>query len=178
MVWTVLFVGGGICALLSLLVIPRLFQHPAPSTATLSFIKNGLLWVAGIIATCTAFISLLAAAWGMDTRLPWGLDIYPFLIPVLSLLAFFLLLFASVRILSAVLWILVVANGLSWLFADRVTRLASGWQPKVGWEAVGMFFNAFTIVLFLVAVMVQTAAVCEYRYACLNENSKLEESAP
>lgn len=174
MIWEALFYVGGAFALFSLLAIPILLLRPVLPAAKLSAMKIGLLWIAGIVSACTALISVLAAAWGMDLRLPWGLGIYPYLIPVLSLFAFLLLLFASVRFLSAVLWLLVAANGFSWFYSDRVTRIASGWQPTTGWEAVGMFFNAFTIVMFLVAIMVQSAAVCESR---LNGSSILRKSA-
>lgn len=163
MIWKALFVVGGICAALSLLAIPRLFLRPALSAEMLSAMKKGLLWVAGVFSACTALFSMLGALWGLDTRLPWGLGIYPFLIPILSVFAFLLLLFTSVKMLSIVLWLLTAANGLAWSLADRATRIASGWQPNKGWEAVGMFCNAFTIVMFLAAVMVQSAAVCESR---------------
>jgi hypothetical protein len=103
---------------------------------------------------------LAAAAWGMDTRPPWGLGIYMYLIPALSL-PVFLLLKLSVRALSRVLWLLTVINALAWFFGDRADRIASGLKPLSDpREITGIFLNTFTLLFLIVAVLVQLAELC------------------
>ena len=112
----------------------------------------------------SAFVCLAAAAWGMNTRLPWGLGIYMYLTPALSVPAFLLLRFSSVRTLSLVLWFLTVASSFAFYFGDKADRMASGMRPiSDPGERLGMFFNAFTLVLIAILVLVQLASVCTTR---------------
>jgi hypothetical protein len=127
---------------------------------TLSVIKVALLWIAGILSGLMTLMILAAAVWGMDTRTPWGLGLYMYLIPALSLPAFFLLKF-SVRTLSNVLWLLTVSNAIAWFFGDRADRIASGMRPLSDPnERLGMFLNAFTLLYLIISVLVQLAELC------------------
>jgi hypothetical protein len=133
---------------------------------TVSVIKVALLWIAGVLSGLMTLMILAAAAWGMDTRMPWGLGIYMYLIPALSLPAFFLLKF-SVRTLSIVLWLLTVSNAIAWFFGDRADRLASGMRPLSDPnEILGMFLNAFTLLYLVISVLVQLAELCTRKGRC------------
>ncbi len=79
----------------------------------------GLLWLAGILSGLMTLAIMAAAVWGMDTQLAWGLGIYPYLIPALSLPAFLLLRIASPLVLSRMLWFLTTACGIAWYFGDE-----------------------------------------------------------
>jgi xanthine/uracil permease len=63
----------------------RLAAKPPIKPQTLSRLTVLLLWSAGILSGLMTLIALAAAAWGMDTRVPWGLGLYMYLIPALSL---------------------------------------------------------------------------------------------
>ena len=105
-------------------------------------------------------LTLAAVAWGMDTRTPWGLGVYMYLIPALSLPAFFLLRF-SVRSLSRALWFLTVSNALAWFLGDRAGRIASGMKPlSAPIEIIGIVPNEFTILYLVISVLVQLAELC------------------
>jgi hypothetical protein len=69
---------------------------------TLSGIVTVLLWLAGCLSFLMTLITLAAAAWGMETRLPFGIGILQYVIPALSVPAFLLLRFWSVQALSRV----------------------------------------------------------------------------
>jgi hypothetical protein len=113
-----------VVAVIAFVWIPlRLAAKTPVPTGQLAGIKTGLLSVAGVLSAFTALMAAAAAAWGMDTRLPWGLGIYMYLIPVLSLPAF-LLLFVSVRSLSRFLWMLTILNPPASYFGDRADRIA------------------------------------------------------
>jgi hypothetical protein len=122
-----------------------------------------LLWIAGVLSGLMMLISMAAAAWGMNTRLPWGIGVFTYLLPALSLLAFLLLQF-SVRLLSRALWALTLLNSLVWLFGDRADRIASGIKllsdPV---QIAGMFLNGFTLLYLIISVLVQIAALCEHK---------------
>ena len=136
--------------------------------------SNGLLIFASVISSVMTLIVLAAAAWGMDTSLPWGLGIYPYLIPALSLPAFFLLRI-SVSALSRTYWALSIANGFAWYFGDQIDRSVHGLKPNPDpdwWHIPGVFFNFFTILLVLISVLIQLAAFCKVK------EKRLTESAP
>lgn len=136
----------------------------------LSLISGFLLIVAGVLSGLLLLVSLAAAAWGMNTHLPWGLGVYMYLTPALSLPAFLLLRLSSVRTLSGVLWLITVASSFAFYFGDQADRIASGMQPiSAPRERLGMFFNAFTIVLFTISVLVQLASVCTTRKKLMSE---------
>lgn len=124
---------------------------------------GALLLIAGIFSAVMTLMILAAAAWGMDTGLPWGLGVYPYLIPALSLPAFFLLRI-SAKALSRAFWLLTIACAIAWYVGDRADRVAQGLHFLSGpREIVGMFFNAFTILFILISTLVQLAAICKKR---------------
>jgi len=94
-----------------------------------SSLANGLLLIAGIISALAALIALAAAAWGMDTRLPWVLGIYMYLLPALTLPSFLLLLWIHVRYFARVLWLLTLGEPFAFYFGDKAERLSSGMKP-------------------------------------------------
>ena len=63
----------------------RLAAKPPIKPQTLSRLTVLLLWSAGILSGLMTLITLAAAAGGMDTRVPWGLGVYMYLIPALFL---------------------------------------------------------------------------------------------
>ena len=150
-----------VVALIAVVAIPLMLRSGASiSSQTFAVISGSLLWIAGIISGLMMLMILAAAAWGMDTRPPWGLGVYMYLIPALSLPAFLLLKF-SVRALSRVLWLLTVINAPAWFFGDRADRIASGLKPLSDpREITGMFLNAFTILYVIISVLVQLAEFC------------------
>ena len=81
----------------------RLIARPQLNPRTLVRIAVSLLWAAGILSGWTTLLALAAGAWGMDTRVPWGLGVYMYLVPALSLPAFLLLGVSSLPTLSRVL---------------------------------------------------------------------------
>ncbi len=113
---------------------------------------------------------MAGAAWGMDTRLAWGLGIYLYLIPALSLPLFLLLFFFSVRTFSRAFWLIPLICPFAWYFGDRAYRVDSGWKPiSDPVQIFGMFFNAFTILLIAIAIIIQLAAMCEHRASTIRE---------
>jgi hypothetical protein len=142
----------------------RLAKGNLIAAQTLSRTTIFLLWSAGILSGLLTLAALASAAWGMDTRLPWGLGVYMYLIPALSLPAFLLLIFSSLRALSRVLWFLTVASAFAFYFGDRAERIASGMQPIADrMDILGMFLNFFTILFVFISILVQLAAVCKLR---------------
>ena len=116
-------------------------------------------WGAVILSSFMTLLALAAAAWGMDTRVPWGLGIYPYLIPILSLPALLLLKFASCKIVARVFWSLTLSCGIAWSVGDRAVHIASGLRPiSEPREVLGMFLNAFTLMYAAASVLVQMAA--------------------
>jgi hypothetical protein len=98
----------------------------------------------------------------MDTRLPWGLGIYMYLLPALTLPCFLLLLWIHVRYFARVLWLLTLAEPFAFYFGDKADRLASGMTPLSDpWEIFAMFFNAFTLVMIAISMLALLAAVCK-----------------
>ena len=82
-------VVGLVVAIVALIAVPSMVRFGASiPSQTLAVIRATLLWIAGVFSGLMTLM-ILAAAWGMDTRLPWGLGIYMYLIPALSLPAFF-----------------------------------------------------------------------------------------
>jgi len=161
MLFSFLMVTGLVVTIVAVIAVPLLLHSGASiSSQTLIATRAVLLWIAGILSGLMMLISFAAAAWGMDTRLPWGLGIYMYLIPALSLPAFLLLKF-SVRTLSRTLWLLAVISGPAFFFGDRADRIASGFKPLSDpREMTGMFLNAFTLLYLIISVLVQIAAVC------------------
>jgi hypothetical protein len=142
----------------------RLAKGNPISAQTLSRMTVFLLWIAGILSGLLMLSALAGAAWGMDTRLPWGLGVYMYLIPALSLPAFLLLLLSSLRTLSRVLWFLTIASAFAFYFGDQADRIASGIQPiSDQMEILGTFSNYFTILFVLISTLVQLAVVCKRR---------------
>jgi len=83
-----------------------------------------------------------------------------YLIPALSLPAFLLLKF-SVRALSRAMWSLTFINALAWVFGYQADRIASGLRPVMdAREITGMFLSGFTLLYFIIAVLVQLAEQC------------------
>jgi hypothetical protein len=144
----------------------------------LSTLVTILLWMAGCLSFLMTLITLAAAAWGMNTRLPFALGILQFLVPALSVPAFLLLRFWSVSILSRVFWCLTICNAVAWGLADQAERATSGFRPLSGLERFGTFLNAFTIVLLLVSSLVQLAAVCRHKQRVQVEASVSKEPSP
>ena len=159
---SVLMFGILIAAVVATII--AVFRVGSDSSALLKNFRVGFLAIAAACSGLLSLICLAAAAWGMNTRLPWGLGVYMYLIPALSLPAFAILKFGSVRTLSYVLWLLTLTEPFAFYFGDRADRLSSGLRPITNTtERIGMFFNAFTIVLFGIAVLVQAASICASR---------------
>jgi len=155
-----------IAAVAAIILIPwSLRTNSSIVLDRLALIGSLLVSFAAILSGFLALLSLVAAAWGMNTRLPWGLGIYIYLMPALSLPAFLLLLFSTVQWLSRVLWLLTVASSLAFYFGDKADRIASGLRPiSDPQQLVGMFLNAFTLLLFAIAVIVQSGSICMTRH--------------
>lgn len=156
-----LMVAGFVVTIIAVIAVPLLLHSRASnSSQTLAASRTVLLTIAGILSGLMMLISFAAAAWGMDTRLPWGLGIYMYLVPALSLPAFLLLKF-SVRTLSRALWLLAIISGPAFFFGDRADRIASGFEPLSGpREITSMVLNGFTLLYLIIAVLVQLAALC------------------
>lgn len=152
---------GLVVTIVAVIGVPLLLRSGASnSLKTIAATKAVLLWIAGVLSGLMMLISFAAAAWGMNSRLPWGLGVYMYLIPALSLPAFLLLSF-SVHALSRTLWLLAVISGPAFFFGDRADRIASGLKPLSSpGEITGMFLNGFTLLYLIVAVLVQLAALC------------------
>jgi hypothetical protein len=150
-----------VIALIAVIAISSMLRsRDSISSQTFAVIRGGLLWIAGIISGLMTLMISAAAAWGMDTRTPWGLGIYMYLIPALSLPAFLLLKF-SVRALSRAMWSLTFINALAWVFGYQADRIASGLRPVMdAREITGMFLSGFTLLYFIIAVLVQLAEQC------------------
>jgi hypothetical protein len=148
---SVLMFGALVAAALAAIIIPVGLRYGSPAMLkNLSLIKTCLLVLAAACSGLLSLMCLAAAAWGMNTRSPWGLGILMYLIPTLSLPAFIVLKFGSVRTLSSVLWLMALASSLAFYFGDQADRLASGLRPITNpTERIGMFANAFTEVLVL-----------------------------
>lgn len=152
-IWSAAFI-----TVIALIGIPlRLAVSPKLKSQTLSGITAFLLVAAGVFSGFATLIALAAAAWGMDTHLPWGFGVYQYLLPALSLPSFLLLLIAPVSILSRALWFLTLATGIAWYFAARAEDHLLGRWPM---ERLGMFFNAFTLLLIMISILVQLASLC------------------
>jgi hypothetical protein len=167
---------AAVVALISAIGVRLWLASKAPiAMNALSSSRKILLWIAGVFGAFTALIALAAAAWGMDTRLPWGLGLYMYLIPIMTLPAFLLLLF-SVRALSRVLWILATLCPFAWYFGDRADRIASGLRPlSAPSEILGMFINAFTILLVMIALIVQAANLYKRKEQRQSETAGAQE---
>jgi len=153
----------------AIIAVPlRLAANAPPTARALAGMTRGLLLIAGILGSVMTLMILAAAAWGMDTNLPWGLGVYLYLIPALSLPAFFLL-FISVKATARTLWLLTIANALAWYFGDRADRIFQGLQPKADF---GISFNFFTILLALISVLVELAAFCRGKEQRLADGSE------
>jgi hypothetical protein len=150
--------------------IIAVFRVGSDSSGLLKNFRVGFLTIAAAYSGLVSLLCLAAAAWGMNTRLPWASGVYMYLIPALSLPAFAILTFSSVRMLSYVLWLLTFTEPFAFYFGDRADRLSSGLRPIADTtERIGMFFNAFTIVLFGIAVLVQAASICASRERRMQE---------
>ena len=162
MLFSFLLLAGLIITVTSVSAVPFLLRAPI-SPETLAIAKGVLLWIAGVLSGFMMLISMAAAAWGMNTRLPWGIGVFMYLLPALSLPVFLFLKF-SVRLLSRGLWALTLLNSFVWLFGDRADRIASGikllFDPL---QIAGMFLNAFTLLYLIISVLVQIAALCQHK---------------
>jgi hypothetical protein len=168
--------GVFIAAALALSIVPLGLRFGSPILLrNVRLVRICLLATAGAFSGLLLLICLAAAAWGMNTHLPWGLGVLMYLIPALSLPTFVILKLGSVRLLSFVLWLLATTSSFAFYFGDRADRLASGLRPITDLqERIGMFFNAFTLMLLGIAVLVQVASVCaswEKRMVRQSENS-------
>jgi hypothetical protein len=162
MLFSFLLLAGLIIAVTSVSAVPFLLGAPI-SPQTIAIAKGVLLWIAGVLSGLMMLISMGAAAWGMNTRLPWRIGVFMYLLPALSLPAFLLLRF-SVRLLSRGLWALTLLNSFVWLFGDRADRIASGIKLLSDpLQIAGMFLNAFTLLYLIISVLVQIAALCEHK---------------
>jgi hypothetical protein len=162
MLFSFLMVAGLVISIVSAIAVPLLVRSGSSnSLRSLAATKAALLLIAGILSGLMMLISISAAAWGMDTRLPWGLGVYMYLIPALSLPAFLLLKF-SIHALSRTLWLLAVISGPAFFLGDRADRIATGLRPLTGpREIIGTFLNAFTLLYLAISVLVQMAALCD-----------------
>jgi hypothetical protein len=117
---SVLMFGVLVAAALTAIIIPVGLRYGSPAMLkNLSLIKTCLLVLAAACSGLLSLMCLAAAAWGMNTRLPWGLGILMYLIPALSLPAFIVLKFGSVRTLSSVLWLMALASSLAFILATK-----------------------------------------------------------
>jgi hypothetical protein len=157
-----LLIGVFIISAMALLTVPVGLKLGNPILLTnVRLVRTLLLIAASVFSGFLSLMCLAAAAWGMNTRLPWGLGVLMYLIPALSLPAFLVLKFGSVRLLSVVLWVLTVASSLAFYFGDRTDRATTGLRSITdSKEQVGMFLNAFTLFLLGIAVIVQVASTC------------------
>jgi hypothetical protein len=122
-----------------------------------------LLWMSAAVCLVMTLMALGGAAWGMETRLPWGLGVYPYLIPSLSVPAFLLLRFASIATLARVFWSLTLSCSVAWFFADGAERTLAG-LPIPSWgERLGMGLNLFSLEYILASVFIQMAAFLSSR---------------
>ena len=145
------------------------------SSETLPRLSFLLLIVAGILCGFMTLFILAAAPWGLETRVPLGLGVYPYLIPALSLPAFLLLRFWSPSVLAAVFWGLTTACAVAWYFGDRAERAFEHLRPVTDpTEKLGMFFNAFTLIYIMISVLIQLAAFCGRRLRQGNAEVALE----
>jgi hypothetical protein len=155
--------AASIIAILAGISVPlRIASGPPITPTALQAMRTFLLWIAGIVSSLMTLIVLAAAAWGMDTRLPWGLGIYSYLLPALSLPAFLLLLTCRVQVLANIFWLLTAIFPFAWYFGDRAERIATHLPPLTDpHEIFGTFLNAFTILFVAISILVQLAAVCD-----------------
>ena len=159
---SVLIYGVLMAAVIAMIAVPWSLKYG--SKAMLRELSSVLLILAAVCSGCLSLVCLAAAAWGMNPSLPWGLGILMYLIPALGFPSFAILKFSSVRVLSCVLWFMTLASSVAFYFGAQAERLASGLRPiTVATERIGMFANAFTIVLIGIAVLVQVASVCASR---------------
>jgi hypothetical protein len=156
---------ASIVAVLAGVFLPlRLAAGPPIRPSVLQATRTMLLWMAGLLSGLMTLIILAAAAWGMDPRLPWGLGIYPYLLPALSLPLFLLLLVCHVQVLANAFWLLTAIFPFAWYFGDRVERIATHLQPLTDpLEIFGSFLNVFTLLLIAISILVQLAAVCDLK---------------
>ena len=161
MLFSFLIIVGVIVTAIAAIAIPLLLRSGASiSLQTLAVIRTALLWMGGVLSGLMMSMSFAAAAWGMDTRLPWGLGVYMYMIPALSLPAFLLLKLSS-RALSRALWLLTFINAPAWFFGDRADRIASGLKPLSDpREITGMLLNSFTLLYLIISVLVQLSELC------------------
>jgi len=152
-------------SLAAVIVIPlRLASKTRIGPEMLRRMTLGSLWIAGILSGLMSIVILAAAAWGMDTHIAWGLGIYPYLIPALSLPPFLLLLIATPQTLSRVLWFLTGACGIAWYFGDRADRIASGMAlVSDPLRNLGTFLNVCTLLFVAISLLVQMAAIFRRR---------------
>jgi hypothetical protein len=137
---SVLIFGVLMAAALAVIAVPLGLKFGSPAMLkNLSLVRTGLLVVAAVCSGLLSLICLAAAAFGMNTSLPWGLGILMYLIPGLGFPAFVILKFGSVRVLSYVLWLMTLASSLAFYFGDQADRLASGLRPITNpTERIGM----------------------------------------
>ena len=130
--------------------------------------KVVFLVTAGILYAFISLVGLGAAAWGMETWLPWGVGIYPYLLLVVSFPVFLVLAFISLRRLPVVMWAITTVFPLAWWLAIRADRLSKGWTPVSDpRELLGTFLNAFTLVMIPAAIFAHLAARCDRRIKLL-----------
>jgi hypothetical protein len=159
-----------VAVLIAIIGVPiLLFGGMNPQPKTLSQVTLSLLWFSGVTSGFTTLIALAAAAYGMDTRVPWGLDIYPYLIPALGLPSFLLLRIFSITALSRLSWVLTVSCSIAWYLGDKAERVHSGLRPITDQrELVGTALNAFTLLLLAISILLQLAGMCRQREVRLN----------
>jgi hypothetical protein len=157
-----LLIAVFIISALALLIVPMGLRFGNPILVkNISSVRMLLLVAGSAFSGFLLLICLAAAAWGMNTSLPWGLGVLMYLIPALSLPAFLTLKFGSVRLLSLILWLLTIASSFAFYFGDKADRFASGLPPITdSKEKIGMFLNAFTLLLLGIAALVQVASMC------------------
>lgn len=129
MVTGIVMWSGLLITVVALVCLPLFYRKPTTQPRVLARIAVLLLWAAGILSCWTTLLALAAGAWGMDTRVPWGLGVYMYLVPALSLPAFLLLLVSSLPTFSRVLWCLTLACAFAWSFGDEAGRRFSKLPP-------------------------------------------------
>lgn len=177
MLWRIVLWLALPCCLIALISIPVwLRSNTQIEQSKLAGTKLALLWIGGILFGFVSLVGLAAAAWGMDTQLPWGVGVYPYLLLVLGLPAFSLLFFARTRILSLVLWVITITFPFAWYWSERAERTSKGWAPNSDpRELLGTFLNAFTLVMIPAAIFVHLAASCEKKILTLPSSSPVTE---
>ena len=169
---SILILGVAFSIALAIVAVPLISRSPSVAQSKhLRSTRLSLLSIAAAVACWLSLVALATAAWGMNTSLPWGLGYFMYLTPVLSMPAFLLLKFGTVRLLSRVFWLLTVTSSFAFYFGDQADRLASGLHQAGTMERLGTAANGLTLGLLSIAVLVQTASACATKEVALTRSA-------